>query len=73
MTTASLDETRDGAGITSLLNAAEVANLLRLGVPTVYMYGRRDPERWGIVRFGRAVRFKAERIHALLVEGIEDK
>jgi hypothetical protein len=52
-----------------LLVAAEVARATRLAIPTVYELARKDPERWGLVRFGRAVRFRRERILALVRDG----
>jgi len=38
--------------------AEEVAHRLGVATPTVYEHARRDPERWGVIRVGRAVRFK---------------
>jgi hypothetical protein len=45
-----------------LLVAAEAARLVRLAVPTLYERSRLAPEKWGRVTFGRAVRFRRERI-----------
>ena len=30
--------------------------------PTIYEHARRDPRRWGVVRVGRAIRFRREAI-----------
>jgi predicted DNA-binding transcriptional regulator AlpA len=46
--------------------AREVARLTRLALPTIYELARRDPERFGVVRYGRAVRFQRARVDALV-------
>ena len=34
--------------------------------PTIYEHARRDPRRWGVVRVGRAMRFRRDAIHRLV-------
>jgi len=46
--------------------AREVAQLTRLAVPTVYELARREPDRFGAVRYGRAVRFRRAAIDRLV-------
>lgn len=44
--------------------ATEVAQRLGIAEPTVYEHARRDPRAWGVIRIGRAVRFRREVIDA---------
>lgn len=39
-------------------DADEVTTILGIAKPTVYERARIEPERFGVVRFGRAVRFR---------------
>ena len=50
--------------------AAEVAKMLRLAQVTVYESGREHPIRFGVIRFGRAVRFRRAAIDRI-VDGEE--
>jgi predicted DNA-binding transcriptional regulator AlpA len=34
--------------------------------PTIYEHARRDPSRWGVIRFGRAIRFRRDAIDRLV-------
>ena len=52
----------------AVYTAAEVAQLLRLAQVTVYESAREHPTRFGVVRFGRAVRFRRVAIDRI-VEG----
>lgn len=47
----------------------EVEILTDLARPTIYQKSSEDPERWGRVQFGRAVRFLREKIDVLVREG----
>jgi len=38
--------------------AEHVATLLGVSPITIYEHARRDPDRWGVIRIGRAVRFR---------------
>ena len=49
--------------------AREVAELTRLAVPTVYELAKREPDRFGAVRYGRAVRFRRDAIDRLIGGG----
>jgi excisionase family DNA binding protein len=46
--------------------AEEVAEILRVGVPTVYEWSRLNPEAIGAFRVGRAVRFRRNVIDGLV-------
>ena len=34
--------------------------------PTIYEHARRDPDRWGVIRVGRAIRFRRDAIDRLV-------
>lgn len=52
-----------------LLEAPEVAAILRLKVPTIYEYGRTREREMGTVRFGRRMLFRPEAIRQLIRRG----
>jgi hypothetical protein len=47
---------------------ADVKILTGIPQTTIYEHARRDPARWGLIRVGRAIRFRRSAIDAL-VEG----
>ena len=49
-----------------LLTAREVSLRLRLPLPTLYEFSRRDPSRFGVLRFGRTLRFRRAVIERIL-------
>ena len=62
----SADATPNGDALVPFLTVKEVAPLLRRSEQAVYGDARIDPERFGVVHVGRAVRFRRERIEAIL-------
>ena len=46
--------------------AGEVAKLCRLAPATVYEFAKREPDRFGVVKYGRAVRFRKSAIDKLI-------
>lgn len=62
----SITPVNDGALHTQFYTADEVALLLRLAKPTIYEHARQDPTRFGVLRFGRAVRFRRNAIDRLV-------
>jgi excisionase family DNA binding protein len=59
-------DAKQSTGPKPLLKAEEVAELTRLALPTIYEQARENPERLGVVRIGRAVRFKPDAIDRLV-------
>ncbi len=53
----------------ALLDAAYVSVRLNIPKPTLYERARREPDRLGVVRFGRKVMFQRSRIEALVGAG----
>ena len=51
---------------TDVCLAPEVAKRLKIALPTVYQAGREDPIRFGVVRVGRAVRFRRTAIDRIV-------
>lgn len=46
--------------------ARDVGLILDLPLPSVYEIARRDPERLGVIRFGRSLRFRRAVIEKLI-------
>ena len=53
-------------GVAALLTPKEVEELLRVSLRTVYDLARAKPEDFGVVRIGRAVRFRRSAIEQLI-------
>ena len=63
------DEAKRSPGVSrKVYLVGEVAEITGLAVPTVYEIARENPERLGVVRFGRSVRFRRDVIDGI-VEG----
>ena len=52
-----------------LMRVDEVAELFDVAKPTIYEHARNDPEKWGVVRVGRAMRFRRDVIEAMIDKG----
>ena len=53
-----LTTTQETAPEPATYDAGVVARILGIAKPTVYEFARVEPDRFGVIRFGRAVRFR---------------
>jgi hypothetical protein len=62
-------EAQDVTGTTpkpGLATAEWTSQRLNLPLPTLYEFARREPDRFGVTRFGRKVMFRRARIEELV-------
>ena len=51
----------------------EVETITGYPRPTIYEHARNDPIRWGVIRVGRAIRFRRDAIRALVRGSTPDR